>query len=294
MDASLRSFQESDRDAALALSKHALARTEEQVGKPLWATRKELDDDLASWRHPPSEVLRVVEEDGELVAFGGVQLDGDATILGPLVAPQARGRKIGGMLLDASIEMARSSGADWIGAAVGAGNVGGQLLLERRGFRRRGSGFDSVYRLLPADHRPAGAAPPGVEVRPGLPADLPAVWELYREAFPIGRRAEGVWERWLEVGEVYVAERGGSVVAFVHVEPGARWITHVGVAEDARGLGVGGYLFSRALDGYWREHPDQELRLTVIPYNTPAIRLYRRLGFAPWLVLEVFELQSPP
>ncbi len=294
MDASLRSFEDADRDAVLALSRHALARTEEQVGKPLWATREELDDDLASWRDPLSETLRVVEEDGEMAAFGGVRLDGEATVVGPLVAPQFRGRKMGGTLLDAAIEIAGSSGAEWLNASVGAGNVGGRLLLERRGFRLRGGGLDSVYRLRPAAHRPAGPAPPGVGVRTGLPADLPAVWRLYREAFPIGRRGEPVWERWLAAGEVVVAERGGEVVAFVHVEPGARWITHVGVAEDNRGLGVGGYLFSRALEDYWLAHPETELRLTVIPYNTPAIRLYRRLGFAPWLVLEVFErdLQS--
>ena len=76
---------------------------------------------------------------------------------------------------------------------------------------------------------------------------------------------------------LFAAFRGPA--DYLPFEPGARWITHVGVAEDSRGLGVGGYLFSRALDDYWREHPDQELRLTVIPYNTPAIRLYRRTGF---------------
>lgn len=290
MDASLRSFEASDRAAVLALCRYALARTEEQVGKPLWTSREEVDDDLASWAHPPSETLRVVEEDGQLAAFGGVQLDGGATIVGPLVAPRFRGRKIGGTLLDASIEIARSRGVERLNAAVGAGNVSGRLLLERRGFRLRGGGLDSVYRLLPRELRRVGPAPDGVTVRTGEPGDLRAVWRLYREAFPIGRRTEEIWSRWLVTGEVLVAERDGAVVAFAHVEPAARWITHVGVAEDARGLGVGGYLFTRALEDYWRDHPGRELRLTVIPSNTPALRLYRRLGFAPWLVLEVFEL----
>ena len=289
MDDSLRSFADSDRDAVVALSRHALARVEEQVGKPLWASRSELDADLASWSVPPSEQLRVIEEDGRLAAFGGVQLDGNGTVVGPLVSPSFRGQKMGSTLIDASIEVARDRGAAWLSAAVGARNVAGRLLLERRGFRPRADALDAVYRLLPADHRPAGPAPPHVTVRTGVPADAATVWTLYREAFPIGRRTLEVWERWLDAGEVTVAELDSAVVAFVHVEPGSRWITHVGVAEGSRGLGVGGYLFSRALDDYWLGHPAQELRLTVIPSNTPALRLYRRLGFAPWLLLEVYE-----
>jgi ribosomal protein S18 acetylase RimI-like enzyme len=198
---------------------------------------------------------------------------------------------MGSTLLDLSIELAAEGGAAWLTAAVGARNVAGRLLLERRGFRPRAEPLDAVYRLVPAAHRPAGPAPPRVVVRPGEAHDLEAVWGLYRQAFPIGRRPQELWARWLEAEEVLVAELDGSVAAFAHVEPGARWITHVGVAEEARGLGVGGYLFSHALEDYWRSHPDQELRLTVIPSNTPAIRLYRRLGFAPWLLLEVLERQ---
>jgi GNAT superfamily N-acetyltransferase len=115
------------------------------------------------------------------------------------------------------------------------------------------------------------------------------VYALYRQTSPTGR-SESIWRRWLDRGEVYVAERDGVPVAFVHVEPGAQWISHVGVAEAERGLGVGGYLFSRAIDDFWAENPGAELGLAVVPYDTPAMRLYRRLGFAPWLVLEPFEL----
>ena len=294
MAGSLRSFVDADRQAVLGLSRHALARIEEQVGKPLWGTRAELDDDLDSWSGSPSESLRVIEEDGRVVGFGGVQLDGNGAVVGPLVSPASRGRKMGSTLLDAAIEIARDHGAEWLTAAVGPRNVPGRLLLERRGFRPRVDALDAVYRLMPADHRRAGPAPPHVGVRPGAVADLPVVWALYREAFPIGRRPQETWERWLADGEVVVAEYEDAVVAFVHVEAGARWITHVGVAEDARGLGVGGYLFSHALEDYWLDHPGQELRLTVIPSNTPAIRLYRRLGFAPWLLLEVYELELGP
>lgn len=289
MAGNLRSFAAGDRDAVAALSRHALARLEEQVGTPLWANRGDLDGELATWDGDPAEALLVVDEEGEVAGFGGIKPGGDVTVVGPLVAPRFRGRKLGSALLEASIELARKRDAGWLSAAVGPRNVAGRLLLERHGFRPQ-DGVDAVYRLLPADHRPAGLAPPGVVVREGRPGDLDRVWALYRRAFPLGRRTEDVWRRWLEGGEVVVAERGGEVVAFLHIEPGARWITHVGVAEEAQGLGVGGYLFSQAVEDWWRRLPESELRLSVKPYNTPAIRVYRRLGFAPWLVLQSFEL----
>ena len=284
----LRRFGDDDRDAVAALSRHALARLEEQVGVPLWATRAELDSNLADWVGPPADSLRVIEDAGEVAAFGGLQQGGVSAVVGPLVAPRFRGQKMGSRLLQESIDLARASHTEWLIAAVGPRNVGGRLLLERHGFRSRG-GVDAVYRLLPSEHRPAGAAPPGVRVRPGAVHDLDRIWHLYREAFPIGRRSEDVWRRWLDAGEVLVAERETSTVAFVHIEPVARWITHVGVAEEARGLGVGGFLFSTAVDSWWRERPGSELRLSVKPDNMPAIRVYRRLGFAPWLVLQSFE-----
>jgi GNAT superfamily N-acetyltransferase len=287
---SLRSFEDRDRDAVAGLSRHALARLEEQVGVPLWATRAELDASLEHWTGAPSDSLRVIEEGGEVAAFGGIQIGGVVAVVGPLVAPHFRGQKMGSQLLEASIDLAREVEAEWLIAAVGPRNAGGRLLLERRGFRPRG-GVDAVYRLLPADHRPAGPAPPGVQVRAGVGGDLDRIWSLYRQAFPIGRRSEDVWRRWLDEREVLVAERDGKTVAFVHIEPVAGWITHVGVAEEARGLGVGGYLFSSAVEDWWNERPDSELRLSIKPDNTPAIRVYRRLGFAPWLVLQSFELR---
>ena len=290
MAGKLRRFALADREAALGLSRHALARLEEQVGYPLWATMEELDEDLRVWDPPAAETLRVVEEDGEVAALGGVQLTGEAVVVGPLVVPRFRGQKLGTSLLAAAIEIARTYDAGWMRAEVGPRNVGGRLLLERNGFRPK-EGLDAVYRLLPADHRPAGPAPPGVEVRPGVGDDLSRIWALYRHGFPTGRRTEAVWLRRLDAGDVLVAERSGTVVAYVHLEPGSGRISHVGVAEEARGLGVGGYLFSRAVANYWQRNPERELRLSVIPYDTSAIRLYRRLGFAPWLVLQSFELE---
>ncbi len=290
MSISLRGFREEDRDALLTLSRRALARPEDQLGSPLWLTRADLDGELEAWDVPAFATLRVIEEEGQVAAFGGIGLHRQATLVGPVVAPPFRGQKMGTALLEAAMAMGLEYRAGWISAAVGPHNLGGRLLLERKGFRPA-NGLDAVYRLRPAEHRPAGPAPPGIDVRLGSDKDADRVYHLYRESFPSGRRSEEVWRHWLDVGEVYVAERAATVVAFVHLEPASRWISHVDVASEERGLGVGGYLFSTVIDAYWREHPGDELRLSVAPYDTPAIRLYRRLGFAPWLLVEPYELE---
>ena len=79
-------------------------------------------------------------------------------------------------------------------------------------------------------------------------------------------------------------------VAVLNIDPTDRWIYHVGVAQSERNRGVGGLLLSRSLEDYWRQHPGETLGLDVDRGNTPAIKLYRRQGFAPWLVFQTFEL----
>jgi ribosomal protein S18 acetylase RimI-like enzyme len=76
----------------------------------------------------------------------------------------------------------------------------------------------------------------------------------------------------------------------VNIDPSDRWIYHLGVAESERSRGLGSYVLSRALSDYWSTHPGETLGLSVLADNVPALRLYRRQGFAPLLVLRPFEL----
>ena len=77
----------------------------------------------------------------------------------------------------------------------------------------------------------------------------------------------------------------------LHIDPADRWIYHVGVAERARRRGVAASLLSRSLANYWDRRPGETLGLDVDTDNVAAIRLYRRQGFAPWLVLQTLELE---
>ena len=76
----------------------------------------------------------------------------------------------------------------------------------------------------------------------------------------------------------------------LNIDPGDRWIYHVGVTEAERGRGIGAYILSRSLELYWADHPGETLGLDVDADNVPAIRMYRHQGFAPWFVYQTLEL----
>jgi ribosomal protein S18 acetylase RimI-like enzyme len=290
---SLRSYRPGDRTAVVDLSRHALQRPEEQVGNPLWASVDELDSELGDWESPPEETLFVEDADGDVIGFGGVEVSPGwehADLFGPLVAAGYRGRKIGTALLDASVARAEDRGAHAVLASVGARNLTGRILLESAGFHAWGSA-NAVFRLHQADHRPVEEAPSGVAVRRGKPEELDVALRLYRESFPEGVFPEAAWLQSLRGGTVYLAETRAGAVALVNIDPSDRWIYHLGVAEAERSRGIGGWLLSSALGDYWARHPGETLGLSVRANNLPALRLYRRQGFAPWLVLQSFELE---
>ena len=175
-------------------------------------------------------------------------------------------------------------------ASAGTRNAAGQILLERQGFHAKGRP-QATFRLEPGSHRPAEEEPEGVVVRRAGEDDLPSALALYRECFPAGRFPDAVWRENVATGTVYAAEDEGRLVAVLNIDPSDRWIYHVGVTTSERNRGVGSYLLSRSLADYWEQHPNQALGLDVDADNVPAIRLYRRQGFAPWLVLQTFELK---
>ena len=290
MGITLRKYTQSDLDVILPLARRALARPEEQLGRPLWRSLDDADGDLDGWRDI-GETLFALEDDGEPVAFGGYVRHALPNLFGPLVVPDSRGRQLPDRLLEATTELASRNGLDWLTAAVGRRNHWAKRLLEREGFRSRDRPT-AVFRLRPREHSYVERRPGPVRIRPGVPDEIEEVFALYRESFPEGTRLKRRWQRWLELGEVNVAERRGELLGFVRID--AAWLTHVGVTIEERGSGLGELLIQRALETHWARHRGRELRLTVEVDNVPAIRLYRRLGFAPWLVLDVFDRELDP
>jgi ribosomal protein S18 acetylase RimI-like enzyme len=289
---SLRSFRRDDIPTVLELSRRALTRPEEQVGNPLWATKDELESELADWDHPPETTLLVDVEDGAVVGFGGVEVAkgfSHADLFGPLIAPGYRGQKLGSELLDASLALAVEHGRRSVVGSVGPRNLSGRLLLEHAGFHPRG-GAKAVFRLAPDEHKPAPDGPTGVTVRRAAGDDLEAALRLYHETFPEGVFPDVSWREGLEKGSVYLAEREGVPLAFLNIDRSDRWAYQIGVVAEERSRGVGQFLLSRVLEEYWRDHPGEMLGLSVEADNVPALRLLRKQGFAPWLVLQSYEL----
>jgi ribosomal protein S18 acetylase RimI-like enzyme len=263
------------------------------VGNPVWPTREELESEISDWDPPATETLLVAEDGGAIVGVGGVEAGGDpvADLFGPVVAKRAQGRRLGSRLLAESITLARTHGAAVLDAAVGMRNSRGRVLLERHGFSRREGAPRALYELRPQDHRPAPAYPDELTVRSAGPADAESVLALYAECFTDHSRFPEDWLlEALEGGLVHVAALQGSLVAFLTIDPADRWIYLVGVTADARGRGVGGTLLSRALEAYWMTHPGEALGLATQADNAAAIRLYRRQGFRPTLLLQHYEL----
>lgn len=292
MASSLRRFSRDDAAAVLELSRRALTRAEEQVGNPLWANRAELESELADWDRPPEETLLVDERDGRVVGFGGVEVARGfqhADLFGPVIAPGYRGKRLGSELLDASLAIAVEHGRRTVVGSVGPRNVSGRMLLEQAGFHPRGAA-KAVFRLAPEEHRPADDGPPGVSVRRGREGDLEKALELYHQTFPEGVFPDEAWQAGIEHGSLYLAERDGAPLAFVNIDRSDRWAYQIGVVAEERSRGVGHFLLSRVLEDYWAESPGETLGLSVETDNIPALKLLRRQGFAPWLVLQPYEL----
>jgi GNAT superfamily N-acetyltransferase len=90
--------------------------------------------------------------EGEVVGTvggGETTVRGTAALTSLWVEPQARGRGIGGALIEAVLDWAKDSGYEQIVLWVVDGNSNAERLYERRGFRRTGS----VQAVRPDDTR---------------------------------------------------------------------------------------------------------------------------------------------
>lgn len=94
------------------------------------------------------------------------------------------------------------------------------------------------------------------------------------------------WHAWAEHPEpAFVAlDASGRKLGALTLEPNdtnepvSGWRLGIGVAAEARGQGAGRHLLERAIT-FVRDKGATYINLFVDPANTPAIALYRRMGF---------------
>lgn len=137
---------------------------------------------------------------------------------------------------------------------------------------------------------------PDVTLRAWQPADLPELIAVARSSytdsrfyfdghFPIEHCAQ-LYETWLIkscdgwADHVLVAEIEGRPVGFItgHLNAQAGRIGLVGVAQTARGYGVGQHLVTAML-AWFQQHDCQQTTVITQGRNIPAQRLYQRCGF---------------
>lgn len=141
------------------------------------------------------------------------------------------------------------------------------------------------------------------ELRLAALADAPAAFPGAAAAWDRG--GEQRWRGWLTDPNALavVALDAETPIGLVRglVEPDAAWLYSLWVSSGHRRGGTARQLIGAVVR--WAETRSHLLRLSVVPDNTPAIHLYRRLGFIPAALIGdptpsgerelVFELTLP-
>ncbi len=150
--------------------------------------------------------------------------------------------------------------------------------------------LEPLTRALHAHHVTVDPAIPGIP-----PRDADAWWAIRR----------GRYTAWLDEDDtlLLIAEDGGAAVgyAFVTCHPaddshttGTRFaeLQSLVVAEDRRGDGIGTELLHEVYRRV-RAQGVTEMVIGVLATNEPAMRLYAREGFRPWVVLTMGTVPDP-
>lgn len=144
-----------------------------------------------------------------------------------------------------------------------------------------------VHRVMQAEiaATPADAGPAAAAVQRATPAQLPQVLALHGELFPTSYLKDSDFERSLHAADrcllVALSPTGqvaGYLMAKDDPEPPEVYIDFVGVADHARGAGLGSALLGAALQ-WGRSLGRPHAALTVRQDRAAALAVYERAGF---------------
>ena len=140
-------------------------------------------------------------------------------------------------------------------------------------------------------------SPAGIELRPSRESDIDglsmiAIGAHHDTRFYVDRRfdrdrCDALYQLWIAkscrgwADHVVVAEQAGEAVGYVtcHKSPGAGRIGLVGVAQEARGRGIGHAMVGEALRWLAGEGVD-DVSVATQARNTTGLSLYQKSGFA--------------
>ena len=124
--------------------------------------------------------------------------------------------------------------------------------------------------------------PKDIVIRPMLPGDMSAVFEIEQLVFPNPFEHEKMEEmrRWFPRG-CFVAVNDGSIIGFVMSlirKSNIGHIISVAVSPGSRRRGIGSELINTAM-GVLKDHQVTAVRLEVDTENRIAISMYKSMGF---------------
>ena len=131
---------------------------------------------------------------------------------------------------------------------------------------------------------------------PGIPTRDEDAWWALRSSY---------YRAWLAGGEAFalIAEEDGRAIGYAIVTFHAADDSHatgerfaelqsLAVIEEARGGGLGTALLHEVYRQV-RSEGVEEMVIGVLATNEPAMRLYEREGFRPWVVLTMGKVPDP-
>jgi mycothiol synthase len=260
-------------------------------------TLEDLRDDWRASDVDLEDDARVVEVEGQIVAYAIVRRHGVLAV----VAPDHEGLGIGAGLLDwaerRELEQGRAPHRQW----VAAGNASARALLTAAGYGKA----RSYWRLRrPLDVLAgAPAAPAGVRLRPVDPVRDAAVLHALDAATFVGapdyvpESLQEFREQHLEAHDTdpelsLAAEEDGRIVGFLIAarrEPGrVGFVNLLAVGPDRQRRGIGTALLLAAFAGFAAAGL-REAQLMVASDNPSALRVYERADMKLELQFDVYE-----
>jgi mycothiol synthase len=259
---------------------------EAQLGLPSDTTPAEVQDWWIRVRLETDSWL--LEQEGKLVAYAWLfrRSDGTAATLGG-VNPAARGRGLGGHLVELCEGAARALGFERAMSDVFAVDAAGRALFEQRGYEPVRRFYQMEIELT--EPPPAPAWPEGIRAEPFRVEDAPAFHAAIEEAFADEWGFEPLpletWKRLrvdgADTSYYFLAWDGEEIAAFLRGEPdrrGMAFVAMLGVRPAWRRRGLGQALLLHAFRAF---HAGGKRRVFLgvdSENSTGATRLYERVG----------------
>ena len=254
-----------------------------------WWARVDLEHD--SW---------LLEEDGRPVAAGWFEHYGPLGIYLGVVAQGAKGRGLGGQLVDLGESRAVAAGAERAHSFFPAPDLAAAELFDGRGYREVRRFYDMAIELT--EPVPEPSLPDGLAVDVFVEDDARAFHDAMDEAFQDHwehhpRSFEEWWEEKLAEPDYdptlwFLIRDGGEVAAAIRNDPernGGGYVGAIGVRRAWRGRGLGKALLLHTFREFQRRGQTR-ITLGVDAENpTGATKLYERVGMHVELEAVVYE-----